>query len=275
MTHEDAARGWQYADQHSPNGQETARTAGGAIEAVLDAHLRQITAEISAATLAGAVEGYEECKRRDDDAEAQRRHWRCQALIAEGLAGVLLLLVVGLLVLRAPVRAFVTAIQVDEQGQFRGVGPTLASKYWQPTEGEWRTLLSQWVQAVRWRGQGLERTQMDWAWAKMHTCQPAAEYLARDEQQGKPYEPGSRAVIVRLRSITRSDVPERTYHVEWVEDIADRGQLTQEVWSGTFTVGRVTPTDDATALYNGTGLCVTGYGVGRNPAYDTPQKGKG
>ncbi len=233
----------------------------------LEAHVEQIAARIQTATAAGAAAGYEECARRDAVGERWWRQWRQLALGLGGLCGVLVLILAGLLVFRAPVQAFVEVVVHDDAGHLLRLSRPVRVQDYTPTEGEWRNLLGLWVEKIRTRGQGRIHTEMNWAWAKLHTCEPAASLLLRDEKDGKPTETGSRQVLVKLRSITRQDVPELSFAVDWVEDILDRGQCSTEAWRGTFTVGRVVPRNGVEALHNGTGVCITGYGVQRDLAY--------
>jgi type IV secretory pathway TrbF-like protein len=128
-------------------------------------------------------------------------------------------------------------------------------------------MLGEWVHKRQWRSDEPSATlaRANWAWVYKHTCGDATKRLERDEEQEKPFQAGKLTRSIKLKSMTKTPTPQ-SFQVLWEETSIDKAKVTKEqtVYTGTFTVGRYTPTSVADAQENNLGLCVTAYDIRPN-----------
>ena len=204
--------------------------------------------------------GYAEATRRD----AVRAHARQDIrTVSHCLTGICLLLA-GLLawfafrpqVLYAPIQP---VLVVD--GQVQPVGPPLDLYAYQPPEGQWMTMLADWVQ--KWRGRGVDRNLAAWhaRWVTMYSCPPALAQVRASAAAEKPPDAGlgPKKVWVVITAVTKT--PSATaFNVQWTETVTVGAQApVVEQWTGTFTVGRVRLGTAEMVTHNRLGLCVDNF----------------
>ena len=205
---------------------------------------------------------YQEIQRRDSQAE--QRAWRKDTLVQRlglvilGLAGVL----VWLVVTKHQVKAFVQTVQVTEEGRLVQLGVPQDLYAYTPPEGVYMEMVAQWVRWTRWRGDDERMTRVQWAWAYRHTCGIAHKWLKALEEKEKPFRLGSKRVAVDIKSVTKIAAPE-SYQVLWEEHLTEKNAPTvkTQLWTGTFTVGRITLKTMDDLLDNRLGVCITGLRV--------------
>jgi type IV secretory pathway TrbF-like protein len=203
---------------------------------------------------------YQEIQRRDSQAEA--RAWRKDTL-AQRL-GLVILVLVGVLIWQVldkqQVKAFVQTVQVTEEGKLVQLGVPQHLYDYAPPDGVYMEMVAQWVRWTRWRGEDVNMTKVQWAWAYRHTCGAAHKFLKAIEEKEKPFKLGTKRVAVEVKSVTKIAAPD-SYQVLWEEHTTERHAPTikPQLWTGTFTVGRVTLTTMDDILDNRLGLCVSGF----------------
>ena len=203
---------------------------------------------------------YQEIQRREGQAE--QRAWRKDKLIQRlglvilGLAGVL----VWMTVTKHQVKAFVQMVQVTDEGQLVQLGVPQDLYTYRPPEGVYMEMVAQWVRWTRWRGDDERMTRVQWAWAYRHTCGIAHKWLKALEEKEKPFRSGSKRVAVDIKSVTKIAAPE-SYQVLWEESLTEKNTPTvkTQMWTGTFTVGRITLKTMDDLLDNRLGVCLTAY----------------
>jgi type IV secretory pathway TrbF-like protein len=205
---------------------------------------------------------YQEIQRRDSQAE--HRAWRKEKLVQRlgfvivALVGVLCWMVVD----KQQVKAFVQTVQVTEDGRLVQLGVPQGLYDYQPPDGVYMEMVAQWVRAIRWRGEDERMTRVQWAWAYRHTCGTAMKFLQDMETKDKPFKADTRRVAVEVKSVTKTDAPE-SYQVLWEENTTERNAPTikTQLWTGTFTVGRVTLKTMDDLLDNRLGICANGFNL--------------
>ena len=205
---------------------------------------------------------YQEIQRRD--AQAERRAWRKEKLVQRlglvivGLAGVLAWLVVE----KQQVKAFVQTVQVTDEGRLVQLGVPQDLYAYTPPEGMYLEMVAQWVRWVRWRGEEEPMLRAQWAWAYRHSCGSTHRWLKALEEREKPFKPGGKRVMVDIKSVTRIAAPDG-YQALWEEHTTEKTSPTvhKQMWTGTFTVGRITLKTMDDLLDNRLGLCITGNDI--------------
>ena len=209
---------------------------------------------------------YQEIQRRDSQAE--QRAWRKDKLVQRlGLVIVVLAgALVWLVLTRHQVKAFVQTVQVEDDGTLVQVGVPQDLYAYRPPDGVYMEMVAQWVRWTRWRGEDERMTKVQWAWAYRHTCGIAQKWLKATEDREKPLRVSPRRVGVEVKSVTKIAAPE-SYQVLWEEHLTEKASPTvkSQLWTGTFTVGRVTLTTMDDVLDNRLGVCITAYELAPQP----------
>ena len=209
---------------------------------------------------------YQEIQRRD--AQAEQRAWRKDKLVQRlgwvilALVGVLIWLVLD----KHQVKAFVQVVQVTEEGKMVQLGVPHTLYDYTPPEGVYMEMVAQWVRWTRWRGDDERMERVQWAWAYRHTCNPAHKWLKAVEDKEKPFRLGTKRVALEIKSVTKIAAPE-SYQVLWEESVTEKHAPTikTQMWTGTFTVGRLTLKTMDDLLDNRLGVCVTAYELSPQP----------
>jgi type IV secretory pathway TrbF-like protein len=205
---------------------------------------------------------YQEIQRRDSQAE--HRAWRKDKLVQRlGLAILALVgVIIWMVIDKQQVKAFVQTVQVTEDGKLVQLGVPQNLYDYQPPDGAYMEMVAQWVRATRWRGDDVNMTKVQWAWAYRHTCGTAHKFLKVLEEKEKPFKLGTKKVALEIKSVTKTPAPE-SYQVLWEEHTTERHAPTikTQLWTGTFTVGRVTLASMDDVLDNRLGICVNGFDV--------------
>jgi type IV secretory pathway TrbF-like protein len=203
---------------------------------------------------------YQEIQRRDSQAE--HRAWRKDKLVQRlGLAILMLVGVIIWMVLdKQQVKAFVQVVQVTDDQQLVQLGVPQHLYDYTPPDGAYMEMVAQWVRAIRWRGEDERMARVQWAWAYRHTCGTAHTFLKAIEDKEKPLKLGSKKVALEVKSVTKTPAPE-SYQVLWEEHVTERNAPTikTQMWTGTFTVGRMTLKTMDDLLDNRLGICVNGF----------------
>jgi type IV secretory pathway TrbF-like protein len=162
------------------------------------------------------------------------------------------------------VEVVVQTVVYDKDGQFATVGVPQKLLDYEPEDGQWKVMLSEWVHKKRWKTDEPEQklTRRNWRWLYEHTCGLAAEQLSRDEMDEKPFVTTSVVRSIKDLSTTKTATP-MSYQVLWEESTVDKQQATKSktMYTGTFQVGRTSPKDADEAKDNPLGLCVTSYDI--------------
>jgi type IV secretory pathway TrbF-like protein len=215
--------------------------------------------------LAAIQAAYATMQQRDGTAERRAWHWQCAFW---GTLGVTVLMTIGLIWLayqRGNIKAFVQVVQVADDGRVLSRGDPVDIMDYTPEDEHWREMLTQWVMYRRWNSGEAVITKRDWAWVYAHTCGKARTVLAEEETKEKPFAPEHKPVSVHVESITRSPVPEN-YQVLWTERTIDPSNTAKDqLYSGTFVVGRYRPPTQAVLMQNRLGLCVAAYDLSLRP----------
>ena len=121
-------------------------------------------------------------------------------------------------------------------------------------------MVAQWVRATRWRGEDERMARVQWAWAYRHTCGAAHTFLKAIEEKEKPFKLGAKKVSLEVKSVTKTPAP-ASYQVLWEEHVTERNAPTikTQLWTGTFTVGRLTLKTMDDLLDNRLGICINGF----------------
>jgi type IV secretory pathway TrbF-like protein len=175
------------------------------------------------------------------------------------LVGVILWLVID----KQQVKAFVQTVQVTEEGRLVQLGVPQNLYDYTPPDGVYMEMVAQWVRWTRWRGEDERMARVQWAWAYRHTCGTAHKFLKAIEDKEKPFKLGTKKVAVEIKSVTKTPGPEsgESYQVLWEEHTTERHAPTikPQLWTGTFTVGRLTLKTMDDILDNRLGICVNGF----------------
>jgi type IV secretory pathway TrbF-like protein len=213
-------------------------------------------------------QAYREIQRRDDRAEHRAWRWERFALALLGVW----LVTVGVMVWQVldarKVQAFVQVVVQDEKGQLLQVGIPQDLLAYAPPDGVWMDMLGEWVRRIRWRGEDTKAlARREWAWVYRHTCGQARRLVQAIEDKEQPFKPSKKLVAVELRSITKTPVPE-SYQVLWTETSTEPNNpsVKTDLWTGTFSVGRIHLPSLADALDNRLGLCVTAFDLSPEPS---------
>jgi type IV secretory pathway TrbF-like protein len=211
-------------------------------------------------------QAYREIQRRDDRAEHRAWRWERFALALLGVLVLLLGLIVWQWLDHRKVQAFVQVVQVDATGTLLQVGIPQALLAYTPPDGVWMDMLGEWVRRVRWREEDPTHSRVQWAWVYRHTCGQARRLLQALEEKEQPFKPAKKLVAVELKSITKTPVPE-SYQVLWTETSTERTSpaVKTQLWTGTFSVGRIQLPTLADAMDNRLGLCVNAFDLSPQP----------
>lgn len=201
------------------------------------------------------------------DGTAERRVWHWQLVAAALIAIVLGVGIWDHLDPRAEVRAFVQVVQVNEDGQIQHLGLPQDLLAYTPQDAQWLDMLSEWVRRVRWRGNDPVKAQADWNWARAHLCGRQVMHLFDEmEQREKPFtDLGRRLVAVEIKAATATPVP-LTFHVFWEETTTDFTLQRTKPYTGTFSVGRLQPANQAMLMHNRLGLCIKALNISEQPS---------
>ena len=155
---------------------------------------------------------------------------------------------------------------MDDKGQLVQIGMPQGLLSYAPPDGVWMDMLGEWVRRIRWHGTDPIFMKAQWSWVYRHTCEQARRLLQAMEEKDQPFKPSKKLTAVELRSVTKTPVPE-SYQVLWAETTTDQAQPTvkTQLWTGTFSVGRMQLPTLADALDNRLGLCVTAYDLSPQP----------
>jgi type IV secretory pathway TrbF-like protein len=205
---------------------------------------------------------YKEIQRRDSQAE--QRAWRKDKVVRSlgwvivALVGVLLWMVYD----KQQVKAFVQVVQVTDEGKLVQLGVPHNLYDYTPPDGVYMEMVSQWVRAIRWRGEDERMARVQWAWAYRHTCAAASKELKAIEDKEKPFKMGPKRVALEVKSVTKTPAPEN-YQVLWEESVTEKHMPTikTQMWTGTLTVGRLTLKTMDDILDNRLGVCVAAFNL--------------
>jgi type IV secretory pathway TrbF-like protein len=203
---------------------------------------------------------YQEIQRRDSQAE--QRAWRKDKLVQR--LGWVILALVGVLIWmvfdKQQVKAFVQVVQVTEDNKLIQLGVPQHLYDYSPPDGVYMEMVAQWVRWTRWRGEDEKMARVQWVWAYRHTCNPAHKFLKAIEEKEKPFKLGTKRVALEVKSVTKTPAPE-SYQVLWEESVTEKNAPTIKttLWTGTFTVGRITLKTMDDILDNRLGVCVTAF----------------
>ena len=119
---------------------------------------------------------------------------------------------------------------------------------------------------VRWRGTDPVMAQANWNWARAHLCGLQVKTLVDEmEKREKPFtDLGKRLVAVEIKAATATPAPS-TYHVFWEETSTEYTAQRVKPYTGTFTVGRFEPPNQAVLMQNRLGLCITALNISEQP----------
>lgn len=216
--------------------------------------------------LARIEQAYRELQRRDGTAE--ERAWRWERFAV--LLGLVWLLTLGCAVWHvwhtAPVQAFVQVVQVDEQQRVVQLGIPQALLAYAPPDAVYMDMLGEWIRRVRWREEDSTHAKAQWTWVYRHTCAQARRFVQALEEREHPFTPGKKLVSVELKSITKTAAP-ASYQALWAEMSTDRAAplVRTTLWSGTFSVARLSPATLTDAMDNRLGLCVAAFDLAQTP----------
>lgn len=200
------------------------------------------------------------------DGTAERRVWHWQLVSAALLVTTLAVGIWDHLRPRTDVKAFVHTVQVNEEGRVINLGVPQDLLSYQPQEAQWLDMLSEWVRRVRWRGTDPVMAQANWNWARAHLCGLQVKTLVDEmEKRDKPFtDLGKRLVAVEIKAATATPAPS-TYHVFWEETSTESTVQRVKPYTGTFTVGRFEPPNQAVLMQNRLGLCITALNISEQP----------
>jgi type IV secretory pathway TrbF-like protein len=201
------------------------------------------------------------------DGAAERRVWHWQLVAAALLAIVLGIGAWDHLDPRTEVKAFVQTVQVNEDGQVIHLGVPVDLLDYEPQDAHWLDMLSEWVRRVRWRGTDRVQAEADWNWARAHLCGRTVLNLFDEmEKREKPFtDLGKRLVAVEIKAATATPVP-FTFHVFWEETTTDYTLQRTKAYTGTFSVGRIQPANQAMLMQNRLGLCIKALNISEQPS---------
>ena len=211
---------------------------------------------------------YQEIQRRDSQAEARAARKDTLATRQWYVILGLLLVLVWLAVDKSRVRAFVQTVQVTEEGRLVQLGQPVDLYDYEPPDGPYLEMASQWIRWVRWRGEDTNMLEAQWAWAYRHTCGTALKALKAYEKIEKPFAKGGKKKVgIEVKSVTKGGAPQ-SYTVIWDEHVTEKNVPTVKTqsWSATLTTGRIVLKKMEDILDNRLGLCVTGYDWAEQPS---------
>jgi type IV secretory pathway TrbF-like protein len=219
------------------------------------------------AEIARLEAAYATIQRRDGTAERRAWHWQMTALLA--IVGLIGLGVWDHLDKRTVSQAFVQTVVQQEDGSLVSMGVPKDLLDYEPQEGIWLEMVSEWIRRHRWRGKDMVLARGDLAWVQYHTCGPEARRVLSDEQQWfKPEKPeafGQTLVMVELKSVTKTPSP-LSYQVLWKETSVPKHLPPEEkTYTATLTTGRIYPSSQEMLMQNRLGLCVTAYDISPQP----------
>jgi type IV secretory pathway TrbF-like protein len=211
---------------------------------------------------------YQEIQRRDSQAEVRATRKDTLATRQWYVILGLLLVLVWLAVDKSRVRAFVQTVQVTEEGMLVQLGQPVDLYDYEPPDGSYLEMASQWIRWVRWRGEDTNMLEAQWAWAYRHTCGTALKALKAYEKIEKPFAKGGKKKVgIEVKSVTKGGTPQ-SYTVIWDEHVTEKNVPTVKTqsWSATLTTGRIVLKKMEDILDNRLGLCVTGYDWAEQPS---------
>jgi type IV secretory pathway TrbF-like protein len=219
------------------------------------------------AEIARLEAAYATIQRRDGTAERRAWHWQMTALLA--IVGLIGLGVWDHVDKRLIPQPFVQTVVQQEDGSLVSLGMPQDLFAYEPQEGVWLEMVSEWIRRHRWRGKDAVLAQADLAWVQYHTCGPEARRLVSEEQQWfKPEKPelmGKPLVMVELKSVTKTPSP-LSYQVLWKETTVPKHLPPEEKsYTATLTTGRMYPSSQEMLMQNRLGLCVTAYDMSPQP----------
>jgi type IV secretory pathway TrbF-like protein len=234
-----------------------------ATEIAAIAQAYQLSPEL-AAEIKVLSRAYDELKARDGAAETRAYQWKMMAFVLA--VGLLAALIWDHLDKREVVRPMVQTVQVTEDHRLVQMGVPQDVLDYEPEDGQWYQMLTEWVQFVRWRGPDPTLARVQWAWAYLHTCGAATKLLSEYETQEHPFEPQGKTVSVKVSGWNKTLVP-LSYHILWEETIQERGlQPRQKTYNAIFTVGRKQLKNPDDLAKNFLGLCITAFSLSEQPA---------
>jgi type IV secretory pathway TrbF-like protein len=109
--------------------------------------------------------------------------------------------------------------------------------------------------------------QINWNWARAHLCGRAVTSLVDEmEKREKPFtDLGKRLVAVEIKAATATPAP-ATFHVFWEETSTEYTVQRTKKYTGTFTVGRFQPQNQAVLMQNRLGLCIHALSISEQPS---------
>jgi type IV secretory pathway TrbF-like protein len=217
-----------------------------------------------AAEIAAISQAYEVLNQRDGSAERRAYWWKIIAFVLAG--GLMLEAIWDHLDKREVVRPMVQTVQITEDHRLVQMGVPQDVLEYEPEDGQWFQMLTEWVQYVRWRGPDPTLARVQWAWAYLHTCGAATKLLGEYEAQEQPFDPKGKTVSVKLLGWNKTPAP-LAYHILWEETIQERGlQPTRKTYNAMFTVGRKQLKNPTDLAKNFLGLCITAFSMSEQPA---------
>lgn len=219
------------------------------------------------AEIARLEAAYAAIQRRDGTAERRAWHWQMTAILA--ITGLIGLGVWDHLDKRRVPQPFVQTVVQQEDGSLVSMGVPKDLLVYEPPEGVWLEMVSEWIRRHRWRGKDFMLAQADLAWVQYHTCGSEARRVLSEEQKWfKPEKPelvGNTLVMVELKSVTKTPSP-LSYQVLWKETTVPKHLPPEEkYYTATLTTGRARPSSQEMLMQNRLGLCVTAYDISPQP----------
>jgi type IV secretory pathway TrbF-like protein len=207
---------------------------------------------------------WQETQRRDGNAVWHSWKWMRGFYVVLGVWVLTVAIGLWLYAHSRDVEVIVQTVVYNAEGQFVSLGVPQKLLEYEPEDGQWRDMLEEWVHKKQWRSDEPSATlaRANWAWVYKHTCGDATKRLEHDELEEKPFQVGKITRSVKVRSTTKTPTPQ-SFQVVWEETTVDKAKATKDktLYTGTFLVGRYTPTSRADAERNHLGLCVTAYDI--------------
>ena len=167
---------------------------------------------------------------------------------------------------RAVPQPFVQTVVQQDDGTLVSLGVPQTLLAYEPHDGVWEQLVSEWITKFRWRGKDVVLAQADMTWLQYHTCGMEARRLLTEEQRGwKPEHVGKELVMVELKSVTKTPSP-LSYNVLWKETSMLKAMPpVDKLYTATLTTGRTRPASQEMLMSNRLGVCVTAWNMSVQP----------